>query len=550
MRTYGSIAMDGGFWLVEAEPHVLIRLKRIFARALATARTIKMRHAPDVAHDLLWVLERYPMKMSPDDASFMYAQSKSHVERSERFVRVLSGEAAARTFEMAIPPRDYQRIAADLLLQQGGLLIADDMGVGKTVSAICAITEPATRPALVVTMTALTHQWEREIARFAPSLTTHVIKKGTPYALPESDVLIMNYSKLAGWAPALVGKVPMVVFDECQELRRNESAKATAAREVALSARFRCGLSGTPIYNYGNEFFNVIDVLRPGELGTSAEFNREWGGSTDSQGNTIIKDPRAFGTYVREQGLMIRRTRKDVGRELPGLSIVPHVVESDDVFEALGDDATELARFILDRDGKAFDQMKARGELDWKMRQATGIAKAKYVAKFVELLLESGEPRVLLFGWHHVVYDIWEEVLSRFGVVRFTGEESLPAKEKARTAFTEGGARVMMMSLRSGAGIDGLQKTCRTVVFGELDWSPAVHAQCTDRINRDGQPDPVVAYYLLSDEGSDPVIQSVLGVKKAQLEGVRNPDDAIFETVKADGVVELARAVLARSRKE
>jgi hypothetical protein len=45
-----------------------------------------------------------------------------------------------------------------------------------------------------------------------------------------------------------------------------------------------------------------------------------------------------------------------------------------------------------------------RGDFDWKMRQATGIAKAPYVAEFVKLLLES-EQKVVLFGWHRDVYD-------------------------------------------------------------------------------------------------------------------------------------------------
>jgi hypothetical protein len=84
------------------------------------------------------------------------------------------------------------------------------------------------------------------------------------------------------------------------------------------------------------------------------------------------------------------------------------------------------------------------------------------------------------------------------------------------------------------------------VVFGELDWSPSVHEQATGRVFRDGQPDPVVAYYLVSDQGSDPVLESTLGVKRMQLEGVRNPDHAIFETVKREGIVELARKVLER----
>jgi SNF2 family DNA or RNA helicase len=549
-RTYGTIQLAGDFWNIEAEAHVVIRLKRLFGKLSKSAKSLSIRHTLDVARDLVWVMERYPLKASKADSTVLRKASDLHIERAERFVSVLTGAAEPRAFKLREPARDYQHVGADLALQQGGLLIADDVGTGKTCTAICMLTDPATRPALVVTLTHLPKQWQRELARFAPGLRTHVLKTTKPHRIPLCDVIITSYSKLSGWAPVLAGTMRSVVFDEIQELRHPTTERSTAAREIASGCAYRVGLSATPIFNYGNEFFNVVDVLRPGELGTKSEFLQEWCTEPDSKGKASVKDPKAFGAYLREQGMMIRRTRLDVGRELPGLTVVPHTVASGDVFDQLDKDGkgdiTELARFILARDaGPGIEQLHARGELDWRMRQATGIAKAKYVAEFVRMLVDGGE-RVLLYGWHHAVYDIWCEKLKDLGVVKFTGEESPTQKEAAKAAFESGTHNVLIMSLRSGAGIDGLQRTCRTVVFGELDWSPAVHEQATGRIYRDGQSDPVATYFLVSEEGSDPVIQSVLGLKRVQLDGVRSPDKAIFETVKRGAITDLAKAVLAR----
>ena len=94
-----------------------------------------------------------------------------------------------------------------------------------------------------------------------------------------------------------------------------------------------------------------------------------------------------------------------------------------------------------------------------------------------------------------------------------------------------GDSKVMLISLRAGAGIDGLQHVCSTVVFGELDWSPGVHEQCIGRAHRDGQTEPVMAYFLISDSGSDPIVSDVLGVKREQIEGVRNPGDNLVERI-------------------
>ncbi|HMJ10017.1 MAG TPA: SNF2-related protein, partial [Polyangiaceae bacterium] len=409
MRTYGSIRLVKDAWHVTAEPHVVIRLKRLFGKLPKGAKDLSIRHTPDVARDLEWVMERYPLEICDADRAFMVGQRVLHVERSERFVQVLSGQTEARAFNLKLPPRDYQRIAADLALAQSGLLIADEVGVGKTVQAICMFTEPRTRVALVVTLAHLPQQWTRELARFAPTLRTHVLKKSKPYTLPAVDVIVTNYHKLAGWAPALAGKVACVVFDEVQELRHADTNRYEAARAIADEAQWRVGLSATPIHNFGNEFFNVLNILRPGELGTRAEFLEEWCGEADSRGKAKLKDPVSFGSYLRDQGMMIRRTRTDVGRELPALTVVPHTVPSEDVFEQLGD-VTELARFILSQTGPGMEQMQARGELDWKLRQATGLAKAKYVAQFVRMLVESGE-RVVLYGWHHAVYEVWRREL-------------------------------------------------------------------------------------------------------------------------------------------
>jgi hypothetical protein len=91
-----------------------------------------------------------------------------------------------------------------------------------------------------------------------------------------------------------------------------------------------------------------------------------------------------------------------------------------------------------------------------------------------------------------------------------------------------------MMSLRSGAGLDGLQHVCRVAVFGELDWSPGMHDQCIGRLYRDGQEDSVLAYFLLSDQGADPVMAEVLNLKRMQSEPLRDPDAPLVEQQQVD----------------
>lgn len=573
---HGSITIRDNQLVISAPPHVSIRLRRLFGGAQRyKAGVFQLAATPEHAHDLEWFSERHPLDIDPECAERFAKLVEQQKRKLEAIAAIDSEGYVPREFELALPPREYQRLAADLLIKSGSLLVADAVGLGKTITGICAMTTPGTLPALIVTMTHLTRQWERELTRFAPRLRVHRIRSTQPYSFNDirvevdpttrrrrvvrydgvPDVLLINYEKLHGWVEHLAGVVRYVAFDEAQSLRHAGTRKYKAAQAIAVESDMKCGLSATPIYGFGHEIFNVMEVIAPGQLGTSREFIDEWcGGSLDSKGRAAVLDPAALGSYLRESGLMIRRTRKDVGRELAQLSIVRHAVECDAAaMERAEADVAELARRVLDRIGTPQEQMTTAGELDWRLRQATGMAKAAAVAEHVRLLVESGE-RPVLFGWHHQVYSIWQSFLNRWGITSamYTGKESEAQKDEARRKFVDGEVDVLIISLRSGAGLDGLQFVSSVAVIGELDWSPQVVEQCIGRIYRDGQPNPVVAYILVAEEGSDPVISDVLGLKEAQSHYLLNPDASgmpEFQGASDDHIRRLAEDVLRRKGK-
>lgn len=541
MRTYGEIEIRDGKIMIEAEPHVTGRLKRMFKKLHRNCQWVTMANTPENCFDLLWFMQRYPMNCK--DRKLLKANARYYREIRTKLDRISSKDYTPREFKLApcVEQREYQRRAAELYLNKGSLVVADDVGLGKTAIAIFSFTEPKTLPALVVTLTHLPRQWEREVNRFAPDLNTHVIKKGTPYKLPEffgqlPDVLIINYHKLAGWDLYLKDYVNSIIFDECQELRRTGSNKYHAAQTIARTCRYRLGLSATPIYNYGIEFFNITQVIDEDKLGDEGEFIREWcSGYTYERNKIKVSKPVEFGSFLREQHIMIRRTRQDVGRELPDLMKIPYSVDSDEKkINEIKDSAVELAKVILRRVASTKEErFTASGQFDMIMRQATGIAKAPYVADFVKMLIESGE-RVVLYGWHREVYSLWQAKLKEYKPAWYTGSETPKQKDRNAQAFVSGKSPVMFMSLRSGLGLEGLQKVCRTVVFGELDWSPGVHEQCIGRIHRDGQGDKVAAYYLISETGADPIIADILGLKTEQIEGIRDPDAPMIQKLQRD----------------
>lgn len=552
-RTYGELWFKDGEWHLRCEPHVIMMAKRIFQRIpVGQHGVLKISDTPETCRMLEWFVQMYPLRIT--NATKLFQSAYEHVQNIARLADLIDPNYKPREFALALQPRTYQRQAAEVYLAAGSLLLADDVGLGKTCSAICSLTDAGTLPALVVCPAHLTRQWQKEINRFAPKLVTHILKKAEAYELPKvrgrgPDVIIASYHKMRGWAEVLAAYVKSTVFDEGQELRRNESAKYGACRHVARAAKFRIALTATPIYNYGGEIYNLIDILRPGVLGTWDEFSREWCNSGERD-KASLKDPTAFGAWMKEQSLMLRRTRRDVRRELPKLSRITMPCDTDPkALNQIEDAAHELAKIVLAEHGAGIDKMKAAAELEMLARRATGIAKAPHVADFVETLLESGEP-VVLFGWHRLVYDLWQSKLSKYSPAMFTGSES-PSRKQAEVArFVEGQTNLIFVSLRSGAGLDGLQHRCRTVVIGELDWSPGVHEQCIGRIFRDGQPDPVTVYFMLADDGSDPMVAEIVGLKRQQIDGLRESVRGDIEQVApAEGIRKIADAYLHRKKR-
>lgn len=280
MRVNDESAVER-FWSIDAEPHVMLRMRRIFERVSKTGTPAKLSHSPENCRDLKWFLERYAMEISDADRQVIECGASNHADHILTLEQILDPNYRPREFKLAMPLRDYQARATELYLAGGCPLLGDDVGLGKTATGIGSFTDARTLPGLIVGYPHLQFQLRDEVLKFLPSMHVHVIKKSTPYELPKidgrgPDVIVCTYNKLHGWCNVFKQYVKSVIFDEAQELRHNTSDKYKAAKIVADAVHFKLGASATPVYGYGGEIFNIMEVLAPGRLGTREEFVREW----------------------------------------------------------------------------------------------------------------------------------------------------------------------------------------------------------------------------------------------------------------------------------
>ena len=232
---------------------------------------------------------------------------------------------------------------------------------------------------------------------------------------------------------------------------------------------------------------------------------------------------------------MLRRLKSDVLTELaPKRRLVQEIDWDDAVYRELMAPVAEQLKLL-----RATDDPSRRALIEdaicQQQRQATGVAKAPFVCAFVRALVESGE-KVLLMAHHHAVMDIYKRELKALKPGFITGRENDRQKETSVDAFMAGRTDLLCISLRSASGLNLQRATC--VVFGELDWSPAVHSQAEDRAHRIGQQDSLLCYYLVSPRGSDRDMQDALGLKVSQFvslmgDAAPDPDEMFLQQSEA-----------------
>src|SRR3546814_182150 len=303
VRTYGRLVLAANSWVMsELEPHVAIRMKHVFPRVSKTATT-DFRFPNDDVHcsDLCWFMQRYPLRMSDVDRLAIEAGRDAFECAQVEMEGILMPDYRPPAYTGLQPGqvvRAYQAQGVELFRRSKELLLGDDIGLGKTYSAIAACLHGEAMPAAVVVQTHLPRQWAEKIAEFS-TLRVHVVKGTRPYDLPAADIYVFKYSLLSGWVDVFAtGFFRTVIYDELQELRTGRSSmKGAAAAVLSQNTERRLGLTATPVYNYGIDIFNVMSFLSEGALGTREEFTREWCAGD----GVTVRDPKALGSYLRER---------------------------------------------------------------------------------------------------------------------------------------------------------------------------------------------------------------------------------------------------------
>jgi non-specific serine/threonine protein kinase len=427
----------------------------------------------------------------------------------------------------------------------GGIL-ADDMGLGKTIQAISILAlshqdAKPIHPSLIVAPTSVVANWQRECARFAPTLRTYLYAE-KDRALPPSgtvDIIITSYALL--WRDADIFtplQFHYVVLDEAHYIKNHTSRTSQTARK--LNAEYRLSLTGTPLENNLSELWAQSAFINPSLLGTYEEFKKSYLNPIQKEQSTQAK--KKLQTMMKP--FLLRRLKDQVAHDLPpkveSVQWVHMEPKQRKLYNQLKKHFQEKVHGIIHKKGiqksqieileallrlrqacchpllltELTDTLKKNG---FKSIDAATVRSAKYEAALdlIGTAAQEGH-KILVFSQFVRMIDILAKGLAD----RSVSHTSLTGSTKNRQAVIDAyqspnGPSVFLLSLKAGG--TGLNLTAADyVVHFDPWWNPAVEAQATDRAHRIGQQKRVFVYkFLVKDSIEEKILK--LQEKKKEL---------------------------------
>lgn len=402
------------------------------------------------------------------------------------------------------------------LMGLGGLL-CDDMGLGKTVQALAAMKVPA----LIVAPKSLLKNWESEIRKFRPDLSSNIFH-GSDRVYDQSDVTITTYHTLRQDIDDFEKRIwETAVFDEAQLIKNPESQIAQSSFRVR--AQLKLALSGTPIENSLEDIWSQMNLVIPGYLGSLGFFRKE-----------VLPAIRAGDVVSREnlkrrlKPFILRRLKSEVAKDLPAKTEIVNRIELSNEQQALYEATLNQARKDLNQGQESVASiltylLRLRqicshpGLFDKQMSRSELSAKFVWLLEALIDLKQSGNKSLLFSQWTGLL-DLLEPVLEEHGIKFLRLDGSTKDRQGVVDSFTKGSYDILIMSLKAG-GV-GLNLTIADHVFlFDPWWNPAVEAQAIDRVHRIGQDKPVFVHKMIA---LDTIEERVLALqeKKSELSDI------------------------------
>lgn len=423
-----------------------------------------------------------------------------------------------------------------LLLSKGlGCILADDMGIGKTLQTIAVIDSfNFDKPVLVVCPKNIIYNWEAEVSKWAPWLTKSVIigNKKERIGLFEEvfankiNIAIASYETIRIEEAYLKEKeFALVILDEAQNIKNPMVERTRAVKN--LKANYRLALTGTPIENSLSDAWSIFDYLIPGYLYKYQRFISE------------IAREENFGLMKKKLlPFVLRRTKNEVLKELPKKTEELVYIAFNDEEKKLYQSELLHAKMLLENDPD--NRMRMLANIT-QLREicvdphlvyenyTEGSAKTETLLEMLNNLLLNNH-KVLIFSQFVKYLKLLEEKLKALNIDYYllTGDTSAIKRQEMANDFNANtDKKVFLVSLKAG-GVGLNLIGADTVIHVDPWWNYAIESQASDRAYRIGQTRPVTIYKLVMKNSIEEKVIKLQEYKKHLSNEVINENDEMM----------------------
>ena len=449
--------------------------------------------------------------------------------------------------------RQYQKTGFSWLVQNitsgFGCILADDMGLGKTLQVLTAIQYfkdeglLEKQKVLVIAPTSLLTNWQEEIRKFTPDLTSYIFHgPGRRFTKKDYDIYLTSYGVIRSDAGKFKNKKWFLcVIDEAQNIKNPDTKQSKAVKSI--KAKHKIAMSGTPVENRLAEYWSIFDYINKGYLTSLKSFRKNYIVPIEKERNLDVLDN--FKQITQPFILRRLKTDKSIIKDLPDKIV-------NDVYCNLSREQIALYKETLDasiEDIEANEGIKRKGivlKLINSLKQICNhpsqftksknysvdeSGKLEVLMGTLSNILDNNE-KVLIFTQYvqmgNIIKDLAEKTFGQ-EVLFLHGSLSRKKRDLAVKKFQNNPQnKIFIVSLKAGG--TGLNLTAaQNVIHYDLWWNPAVENQATDRAYRIGQSENVMVYRFICKGTFEEKINEMIH-KKEELAQLTVGDGETFIT--------------------
>jgi SNF2 family DNA or RNA helicase len=418
----------------------------------------------------------------------------------------------------------YQEIGVSFLAavsrESIGCILADEMGLGKTLQIISllSIEKAAARGTnLIICPATLLENWRREIAAFAPHLSTLAhsgpTRTGDPAVFASYDVVIASYETAIRDEPLLSSfEWNVLALDEAQNIKNPDAQRTVTVK--GLPRRVSLAITGTPVENKLTDLWSIADFALPDLLGSRRDFEADYDDSHE--------DASRLAPVVAP--IILRRRVADVAKDLPPRIDVPQVLSmtrqmaslyEDIRNEVIGTFGTSATLVVLGKMRQFCAHPRLLG-ISWE-DPAIGMPKYQRLIEILEEIFARGQKALVFSSFTGMTDILLEDIPERFPAAWagfIDGRVPVVDRQSLVDRFSEHEGFGFLALNPKAAGV-GLNITAANhVIHYNPEWNPAVEDQASARAHRRKQKLPVTVHHLFFADSVEEVVVDRLNLKR------------------------------------